>query len=231
MKVALDTAAGDPAFQGRIVEAALDTFDGLAGLAAALLPGDTAARGAALNPEAGRHAITDDPREVRAALRAGVRSWEACPYYERRYGRRGRRFTRSDSAWLVTLAGLPQTTVDRQIGWLARLLAAQAEQVEAALEAARSAAQAQPGEAAGTVRITTTDTLLHGLLAPALAAAHCPERLVIGSAAAALVAARGWGEARSADPRAADFRLLAPELAALAPTPIYGRAPDARPAA
>ena len=55
---------------------------------------------------------------------------------------------------------------------LARTLAAQAEQVEAALEAARAAAQAQPGEAAGTVRITTTDTLLHGLLAPALATLH-----------------------------------------------------------
>ncbi len=55
---------------------------------------------------------------------------------------------------------------------LARTLAAQAEQVEAALETARAAAQAQPGEAAGTVRLTTTDTLLHGLLAPALAALH-----------------------------------------------------------
>lgn len=55
---------------------------------------------------------------------------------------------------------------------LARTLAAQAEQVEAALEAARAAAQAQPGQAAGTVRITTTDTLLHGLLAPALSALH-----------------------------------------------------------
>lgn len=55
---------------------------------------------------------------------------------------------------------------------LARTLAAQAEQVEAALEAARAAAQIQPGQAAGTVRITTTDTLLHGLLAPALAALH-----------------------------------------------------------
>jgi DNA-binding transcriptional LysR family regulator len=55
---------------------------------------------------------------------------------------------------------------------LARALAAQAEQVEAALEVARAAAQTQPGQAAGTVRITTTDTLLHGLLAPALAALH-----------------------------------------------------------
>jgi DNA-binding transcriptional LysR family regulator len=61
---------------------------------------------------------------------------------------------------------------------LARALAAQAEQVEAAVEAARAAAQAQPGQAAGTVRITTTDTLLHGLLAPALAALHRAQPLL-----------------------------------------------------
>jgi len=73
--------------------------------------------------------------------------------------------------------GLGQALFERgrrgyQAGELARTLAAQAEQVEAALEAARAAAQARPGEAAGTVRLTTTDTLLHGLLAPALAALH-----------------------------------------------------------
>jgi len=73
--------------------------------------------------------------------------------------------------------GLGQTLFERgRRGYtaleLARTLAAQAEQVEAALEAARAAAQAQPGQAAGTVRLTTTDTLLHGLLAPALAALH-----------------------------------------------------------
>ncbi|HEV8689420.1 MAG TPA: LysR family transcriptional regulator [Ideonella sp.] len=51
---------------------------------------------------------------------------------------------------------------------LAQALAEQAEQVEAALEAAHSAAQAQPDQVAGTVRITTTDTVLHGLVAPAL---------------------------------------------------------------
>jgi DNA-binding transcriptional LysR family regulator len=61
---------------------------------------------------------------------------------------------------------------------LARTLAARAEQVEAAVEAARAAAQAQPGQAAGTVRITTTDTLLHGLLAPALAALHRAQPLL-----------------------------------------------------
>ncbi|QTN22098.1 LysR family transcriptional regulator [Rhizobacter sp. AJA081-3] len=51
---------------------------------------------------------------------------------------------------------------------LAQALAEQAEQVEAALEAARSAAQQRPDRVAGTVRITTTDTILHGLVAPAL---------------------------------------------------------------
>jgi len=58
---------------------------------------------------------------------------------------------------------------------LALALAAQAEQVESALEAARAATQVGPAHVEGTVRITTTDTVLHGLVAPALkslAAAH-----------------------------------------------------------
>jgi len=53
---------------------------------------------------------------------------------------------------------------------LAQSLAEQAERVESALEAARLAANAQPDQVAGTVRITTTDTILHGLVAPALKA-------------------------------------------------------------
>ena len=51
---------------------------------------------------------------------------------------------------------------------LGRSLAEQAERVEAALEAARSAAQLLPEQVSGTVRITTTDTILHGLVGPAL---------------------------------------------------------------
>ncbi len=51
---------------------------------------------------------------------------------------------------------------------LARQLAGHAEQMESALEAARSAVAATPAQIAGTVRITTTDTILHGLVAPAL---------------------------------------------------------------
>lgn len=67
-------------------------------------------------------------------------------------------------------------------------------------------------------------------LPPPEAAAFCAtEAAIWGSAAAALVAARGWGEAHDALPRAADARLLPDVLAVLPPRPIYGRAPDARP--
>ena len=51
---------------------------------------------------------------------------------------------------------------------LAQVLATHGEQLEAQLESARSAAQASPELVSGSVRITTTDTVLHGLLAPAL---------------------------------------------------------------
>lgn len=57
-----------------------------------------------------------------------------------------------------------------------------------------------------------------------LLTAHC----VLGSGAPAVVAARGWGEAFEAHPRAADAARLPPELIALPLRPIYGRAPDAR---
>ena len=53
---------------------------------------------------------------------------------------------------------------------LATQLAGHAEAVEVAVEAARSAAQAEPSQVSGTVRITTTDTVLHGLVAPTLPA-------------------------------------------------------------
>ena len=51
---------------------------------------------------------------------------------------------------------------------LATELAAHAEQMEATLEAARSTIDAAPSRISGTVRITTTDTILHGLVSPAL---------------------------------------------------------------
>jgi DNA-binding transcriptional LysR family regulator len=51
---------------------------------------------------------------------------------------------------------------------LATQLAEHAEQMEAALEAARACVEAEPAQISGTVRVTTTDTVLHGLIAPAL---------------------------------------------------------------
>jgi DNA-binding transcriptional LysR family regulator len=65
-----------------------------------------------------------------------------------------RLFERSRSGYLATEQAL--------------VLAGHAEQMEAHLESAQSAAQLRPEQVSGTVRITTTDTILHGLVAPAL---------------------------------------------------------------
>jgi DNA-binding transcriptional LysR family regulator len=51
---------------------------------------------------------------------------------------------------------------------IAQQLATHAERMEAELETARAAVNAEDPAATGTVRITTTDTLLRGLLLPAL---------------------------------------------------------------
>lgn len=66
-------------------------------------------------------------------------------------------------------------------------------------------------------------------LNPAGAAAAIGAARVAGDGAAALVEARGHGEAIDALPRAADARLLPPALRSLAPRPVYGRDPDAKP--
>lgn len=77
----------------------------------------------------------------------------------------------------------------------------------------------RPPAAAGPLRSLTAEA----------AAALVPDELVVGAGAAALVAARGWGEARSAPADAADFRLLGEAERSLVARPVYGRAPDARP--
>jgi len=66
-------------------------------------------------------------------------------------------------------------------------------------------------------------------LAPDQAAAATKAERVVGTGAAALVGARGWGEAREAWPSAAHALDLPEELRNLSPRPIYARAPDARP--
>jgi tRNA threonylcarbamoyladenosine biosynthesis protein TsaB len=65
-------------------------------------------------------------------------------------------------------------------------------------------------------------------LRPEAAAVAVPDTLVLGSGAEALVSARGTGRAEEALPNAADARLLPAALTDLPPTPLYGRAPDAK---
>ena len=68
-------------------------------------------------------------------------------------------------------------------------------------------------------------------LTPAAAAAACHAPLVVGSGAASLVDARGWGEALDLLPRAEHGLRLPAELRALPASPAYARGPDARPRA
>jgi hypothetical protein len=77
----------------------------------------------ALNREAGHHAIAADPRELHAAAAAGERSWRDFPYYALRFGERGERFTRSDSAWLAALPAESAERLCEQVAWLGRVLA------------------------------------------------------------------------------------------------------------
>ena len=79
--------------------------------------------------------------------------------------------------------GLGQRLFERsrtgyQASELAQELAGLAEQMEVQLETARSLAQLKPEQVAGSVRITTTDTVLHGLVAPELKSLHATHPLL-----------------------------------------------------
>ncbi len=76
-----------------------------------------------INPEAGRHAVPADAREVQASLQAADLCWRRFPYFEQRYGERGRRFARSDAAWQATLWRYPSAQILQQVRWLGRVLA------------------------------------------------------------------------------------------------------------
>jgi len=65
-------------------------------------------------------------------------------------------------------------------------------------------------------------------LPPHAAAARTNSRLVLGSGAAQLVQARGWGDAREYWPSAADALGRPEPLRSMAPKPVYARSPDAK---
>lgn len=122
----MNSALSDPSCHDAVIESARQAFSGLEKLYKALYPLESRGKShlaARINPEAGNHPIPDDEREVQAALQASSRAWAAFPYYEARYGERGRRFSDSDTCWLVTLTRLDQDSMQGQIDWIGRVLA------------------------------------------------------------------------------------------------------------
>lgn len=77
-----------------------------------------------LNPDAGTHEITADPEELAIATAAASETWDLFPYYEERYGERGRRFCVSDTAWLVVLPRYGRSAAVEHVHWLGQLLSA-----------------------------------------------------------------------------------------------------------
>ncbi len=75
-----------------------------------------------INPEAGRHPVPTDSREVKASIQAADTCWNWFPYFEARYGERGRRFARSDGVWLATLCQFDREQINQQVRWLGRVL-------------------------------------------------------------------------------------------------------------
>jgi len=123
----MNEALNDPTFHGLVVEAAHETFVGLESLYNALFPikkSGSTFHVVRINSEAGNHPIPTDKREIQAALNASNRCWDEYPYYEKRYEKRGKRFSDSDTCWLATLTTLDQIDVQKHVDWLCRVLAA-----------------------------------------------------------------------------------------------------------
>jgi heme oxygenase len=112
--------------RGQIAQAANNLFVQLESVFRALYPFKPESKTylvTSINPEAGRHPVPTDPREVQAAVHAGDICWQRFPYFEQRYGERGRRFSRSDAAWQATLCNYPPAQILQQVQWLGRVLA------------------------------------------------------------------------------------------------------------
>lgn len=86
-------------------------------------PDEVPLRLSAINPEAGQHPIPERETDVARALRCGAAAWRRFPYLAMRYGDRGRRFTSSDSCWLVSLYDLEESLVLANLQWLRTVLA------------------------------------------------------------------------------------------------------------
>jgi heme oxygenase len=121
----MNTLAIDDAGCEQMIQTVHALFDLLEPLFTALYPvceegwGFTASM---LNPEAGNHPVPGSEAEIKAAIAAARRCRQEFPYFDERYGERGKDFAKSDVAWLVTLTLLPQTQLVSQVEWLGRVL-------------------------------------------------------------------------------------------------------------
>ncbi len=116
----------NPAERAQIIGAANDFFARLETIFLALFPFAPESKlylVASINPEAGRHAVPADAREIEAALRSADLLWQRLPYFAARYGERGLRFARSDAAWQATLCQYEPEQILQQVRWLGRVLA------------------------------------------------------------------------------------------------------------
>lgn len=122
----LNDAVTDPADVALLVAAAQKLFEYLIAAFEALWPLTRATMRytvTALNPESGNHPVPQNPRVLRAVLRASERCLAEYPYFLYRYGPRGRHYTDADGAWLATLPEKGPTILESQINWLGGLLA------------------------------------------------------------------------------------------------------------
>jgi len=122
----MNIALNDPSLHKSAIQAAHEAFAGLESLYTALFSvskNETLFHATRINPEAGNHPVPSDEKEIKAALKASELGWAEFPYYQERYGERGKRFSDSDTCWLVTLTNLNQESLQSQINWLCRVLA------------------------------------------------------------------------------------------------------------
>ena len=123
--VKMNAAIENPGLFDPIIKAAQEAFSGLESLYTELYPlkkKEKKFHVAQINPEAGNHPIPEDEREIQAALQASNRGWAEFPFYQQRYGERGKRFSDSDTCWLATLVTLDPESLQKQIDWLCRML-------------------------------------------------------------------------------------------------------------
>lgn len=121
----LDSKLPDDSAKEAVIEGAVEAFKGLTAFYGALYPIDEASMGihiTSLNPESGHLPITTDPHEIEAAIKAGLACWNHYPFFEERFGERGRRFAISDAAWLIGLSEIPLDMAADQARWLANFL-------------------------------------------------------------------------------------------------------------